>query len=326
MNPAQQLLSRVRVVLARPSHPGNIGACARAMKTMGLTRLYLVNPLKFPHQDAITMAAHSLDVLDNAIVCDSLEDALAGTVFTVASTARPRGIEHEVLNAREAGGELARHACEGYVALLMGTEKFGLSNEEISRCNLIGLIPCDPEFSSLNLASAVQVFAYEIRQGVLSIETPAAEQEGGRVQERLGGPVEDTMNHKADAATDASMEGGLAGHPEARLAERLAAQRRAQAGDTAGDPPATHQEVEHLLRHWERVLYQIDFLNDRHPKKIMYRLRRFMARARPEKKEVRILRGILTEVQKSLKPEALARPIPDRVAAQPADLDKEKLD
>lgn len=276
MSTVQEMLARVRVVLVRPSHPGNIGACARAMKTMGLTRLVLVNPLKFPHEDANTMAAHSQDILESALVCDSLDQALAGTVYRVASTARPRGIEHEVLSARDAGLQLARQSLEGDVALLMGTEKFGLSNEEIGLCNVIGLIACNPDFSSLNLAAAVQVFAYEIRQAVTAM----------------------------------SGLGGL----------------RAGEDDGPKDLPASHEEVEHLLRHWEEVLYQIDFLNQRHPKKIMFRLRRFLARAQPEKKEVRILRGFLTEVQKSLRPEALARHAESVVASPGSALAGDELD
>ena len=240
------LLGRVRVVLSHPSHPGNIGACARAMKTMGLSRLYLVNPLKFPDVEATTLAAHSTDILEHAQICQSVDEALAGTAFTVATTARTRGLAHELLSAREAGRRIAAEAARGEVALLMGTEKWGLSTEEVSRCNVLAVIPSNPEFCSLNLAAAVQVFAYEIYQA-------------------LAIPIAHEMT----------------------------------------DLPATHEEVERFFSHFEDVLFQVQFLNDHHPKKIMQRVRRLFARARMEKKEVRILRGVLTEIQKNLRPEAV---------------------
>ncbi|MFN0316431.1 MAG: RNA methyltransferase [Burkholderiales bacterium] len=251
MNP-HALLSRVRVVLSHPSHPGNIGAAARAMKTMGLSRLYLVNPLKFPHAEATTLAAHSTDILEHAQVCQTLDEALSGTVFAVASTARSRGLAHELLSAREAGRRIAAEAAHGEVALLMGTEKWGLTTEEVSRCNVLAVIPSSPDFSSLNLAAAVQVFAYEIYQA---------------------------------------------------LAEPIA--------NEITDLPAAHEEIEHFLSHMEEVLYQVQFLNEHHPKKIMQRLRRLFARARMEKKEVRILRGVLTEIQKNLRPEVQNLPRKD---------------
>ncbi len=248
---AHDLLARVRVVLSHPSHPGNIGAAARAMNTMGLSRLYLVNPLKFPHVEATTMATHSTAILERAQVCQSVDEALAGTVFTVASTARSRGISHAVLSAREAGQRIAAEAVRGDVALLMGTEKWGLTTEEVGRCNVITVIASSSEFSSLNLAAAVQVFAYEIFQA-------------------LAEPLSNEML----------------------------------------DLPAPHEDVERFLGHFEEVLFQIQFLNEHHPKKIMLRLRRLFARARLEKKEVRILRGVMTEIQKNLRPEVLATKLP----------------
>lgn len=269
MNSAHDLLGRVRVVLSHPSHPGNIGACARAMKTMGLNRLFLVNPLHFPHAEATALAANSHDILERASVCSSLDEALAGTVFTLASTARSRGIEHEVLDAQQAGVRLVSEAGRGEVALLMGTEKWGLSTAEISRCNVIGFIPCSETFSSLNLGAALQVFAYEIRRAAMDLTADAA-------------PAGD-------------------------------------AGDVQKDLPATHEEIEHLLQHWETVLYQVEFLNAAHPKKIMLRLRRLLARAQPERKEVRILRGFLTEMQRSLRPEALSR-IPPKFLGMNSDV------
>ena len=156
-------LERVRVVLCETSHPGNIGAAARAMKTMGLSRLFLVKPKHFPHADAEAFASGALDVLRAAVVCDSLEAALAGTVLAVASTSRHRDLTHDVVNCREACQRLAADASHGEVALVFGPERTGLTVRDVNKCQLIAAIPANPDYASLNLAQAVQVFAYELR-------------------------------------------------------------------------------------------------------------------------------------------------------------------
>ncbi len=159
-------LKNIRVVLTQTSHPGNIGAAARAMKTMGLDTLYLVNPRHFPHDEADRRAAGALDVLEKARVCDSLAQALSGCVLAVATSARQRGLRHEVKSAREAAGSLLSVAAANPVALVFGNETSGLSNEEASLCQLWAYVPTSAELSSLNLAAAVQIFAYELRMAV----------------------------------------------------------------------------------------------------------------------------------------------------------------
>lgn len=159
--------------MSHTSHPGNIGAAARAMKTMGLSRLYLVNPKSFPHADAEAFAAGATDILERAVVCATLDEALAGTVFAVASTARHRDLAHEVVDCREASGRLIAEAGAADVALVFGTERSGLTTEEVSRCHLIAMIATDWDYSSLNLAQAVQVFAYELRMHAIGTQTYA---------------------------------------------------------------------------------------------------------------------------------------------------------
>ena len=169
-------LGRVRVVLSHTSHPGNIGAAARAMRTMGLSHLYLVNPKDFPHREARALAAGALDILNAAIVCESLDEALAGTVLSVAATARNRDLSHEVLDCRTACQRVLSETRRGDVALVFGTERTGLTIAEVSKCRLIATIPADPAYTSLNLAQAVQVFAYEVRVATeLSHNEPAAD-------------------------------------------------------------------------------------------------------------------------------------------------------
>ena len=165
-------LANVRVVLSRPSHPGNIGACARAMKTMGLTSLYLVCPQRFPHAEAVARAANAGDVLAAARVCATLDEALEGVTLTAALSARRREHHPPLLNPREAAAELAVTALTQPVALLFGNETWGLHREEVDRCQRLVLIPTDPACKSLNLASAVQVLAYELRLAACGAQTP----------------------------------------------------------------------------------------------------------------------------------------------------------
>ena len=154
-------LARVRVVLCRTSHPGNIGAAARAMKTMGLSRLTLVQPKFFPHAEADARASGAGDVLAQARVCATLAEALDDTVFAVGMSARRRDLALPFCWARE--GAQRALAVQGEVALVFGNETAGLSNEELALCQLPVMIPANPEYTSLNLAAAVQLMCYELR-------------------------------------------------------------------------------------------------------------------------------------------------------------------
>ena len=171
MNP-EVLLSRIRVVLCRPSHPGNIGAAARAMKTMGLSDLHLVSPRQFPDPEADTRATGAVDLLHHARVCDSLKEALAETTFAVAMSARQRDLGPSVGQPRAVVGRLLAEARNGKVALVFGNETVGLSNEEVMHCQAAVCIPTNPEFSSLNLGAAVQVLCYECRMAAYAALPP----------------------------------------------------------------------------------------------------------------------------------------------------------
>ena len=227
-------LNNVRVILSHTTHPGNIGAAARAMKTMGLSRLYLINPRYFPDAQATAMAAGADDVLANAQVCSTLDEALHGVVMVAGMSVRVRDISQEVLAPREAMPLLMQQTRQ-QVALLFGTEMSGLTNEELARCQLMVRIPVNPDYTSLNLAAAVQLVSYEMRL--------AAGQ-------------------------------GDCGAPEVT--------------------PASAEHVEGFFRQLEAALTEIEFLNGKHPTKLMHKLRRLYARARLEPEEINILRGILT--------------------------------
>lgn len=161
-------LKNIRIVLSRTTHPGNIGAAARAMKTMGLESLWLVAPRYFPHADADARAAHATDVLAAARVCATLGEALAGVTYAVACSARPRDLSLEAADARQAAGRVLSIAQAHPVAVVFGNEASGLTTDEVGHCQLIVHVPANPQYPSLNLAAAVQVLAYELRMGALN--------------------------------------------------------------------------------------------------------------------------------------------------------------
>lgn len=236
----------INIVLVETSHPGNIGAVARAMKNMGLARLTLVAPQRFPDPEATWRAVSAADVLQNARVVGSLDEAIGDAGFVVGASARERRIPWPVLDARRAAGEIADFSHRGEVAVLFGREDNGLSNEELMRCNLHLAIPTGSSYSSLNLAMAVQIVCYELHMMACGDDLPAA----------------------PDANWDA--------------------------------PPATQDNMQRFYRHLEETLVQIGFLNPDAPRQLMARLRRLYGRLRLDEMELNILRGILTETQKSL--------------------------
>ncbi len=162
------VLARFRIVLSNTSHPGNIGSAARAMKTMGFAKLYLINPKEFPSDVARSLASNADDLLEQAIVVSSLEEALAGTTLQVAMTARRRELVQPLQTPRQLAPELLATAHQGgEIALVFGTEMSGLTIDDVQLCNRLATIPTNPAYSSLNLAQAVQVFCYELRAGLL---------------------------------------------------------------------------------------------------------------------------------------------------------------
>jgi len=241
-------LDLVRVVLVDTSHPGNIGAAARAMRAMGLARLYLVRPKDFPSAEATARAAGADGLLYKAEVFDSLEHALADCVWVVGTTVRNRRLELAQWTPRSFAARAFEETRRGQVALVFGREQAGLSNQELDLCQGVASIATDAEFSSLNVAAAVQIFAYELR---------LAFSEG--IGESRGTPGDDDE-------------------------------------DTA---PATAAQLEGLYEHFEQALTDIGYHDPKAPKLLMRRLRRLYARARPDRAELNILRGILAATQRS---------------------------
>ncbi|OGA03462.1 MAG: hypothetical protein A3H35_21040 [Betaproteobacteria bacterium RIFCSPLOWO2_02_FULL_62_17] len=257
MNPSR-CFERIRVVLHRPSHPGNIGAAARAMKTMGLSRLVLVEPRRFPDREADALAVNAADLLAAAKICSSLKQALEGVALAVAWSARGRDLSHAPLEARAAAAETVALAGTSEVALVFGNETAGLANEDVLLCNRLAHIPTVPDFSSLNLAAAVQIVAYEI---YLAAGTAARA-----------------------AQSQPSSKGEFSGRDEIDTRGEIYSKREL----------ATVEQVEHFYAHLESSLGQTDFLEPGKPKRMMERMRRLFGRAGLQREEVNILRGMLT--------------------------------
>ncbi len=187
----------LRIVLVGTQHPGNIGSAARAMKTMGLSSLVLVAPEKAPDRDTHAMAAGADDLVETAPIFATLAEAVADCRWVLGCTARSRRIQLEPLNPRDAARRATAAAVGGPVALVFGRERSGLDNVEMALCNAAVHIPSDPEFSSLNLAAAVQVLSYELRCAMLE-GLPAA---------AIGDPAPRTPPADAQTATHAQLEG-----------------------------------------------------------------------------------------------------------------------
>ncbi|MGK2946428.1 MAG: tRNA (cytosine(32)/uridine(32)-2'-O)-methyltransferase TrmJ [Candidatus Malihini olakiniferum] len=168
------MLENIRIVLVDTSHTGNMGSTARAMKTMGLKNFYLVNPLIKPDSKAIALAAGAGDIIGNATLVDTLDEALFGCNLVVGTSARSRSLPWPMIEPRECGVRSAREAQCAPVALVFGNERRGLTNDELQKCHYHVCIPTNQEYSSLNLAMAVQLIAYEVRIAYIDLLAQAA--------------------------------------------------------------------------------------------------------------------------------------------------------
>ena len=165
------LLKNIRIVMVNTSHPGNIGAAARAMKNMGLDKLYLVEPKDYPSLEAIRRSVGAIDILDNAVVVKDLNQAISGCVWVAGTSARLRTVEWPILEPRDYVQKALEYIDQGEIAIVFGRENSGLSNEEMDKCNVLLHIPTNPDFSSLNIAAAVQIVCYEFRLALTNTRT-----------------------------------------------------------------------------------------------------------------------------------------------------------
>ena len=240
------MLENVRIVLVSTSDCRNIGSAARAMKTMGLSQLVLVDPLEMPNGQAQALAAGATDVLANAKVVGAMEEAVNDCGLVVGTSARSRTLPWPMLEPRNCGEKLIDEASDYPVALVFGRESSGLTNEELQLCHFHVQIPANPEYSSLNLAMAVQTLSYEVRMAYLASQ-------------------EQTLERNNEQ-----------GYPVV-------------------------EETERFYQHFEQALKATGFIVPSHPGLVMTKLRRLFNRARPDSKEVKMMRGILASVERAAK-------------------------
>ncbi len=240
------LLDKVRVVLVNTSDCRNIGSAARAMKTMGLSQLVLVDPIEMPNGQAQALAAGATDVLAGAKVVATLEEAITDCGLVVGTSARSRTLPWPMLEPRGCGEKLINEAKDYDVALVFGRESSGLTNDELQLCHFHVQIPANPDYSSLNLAMAVQTLSYEVRTSFLA------------------------QQNEAFSASDE-------------------------------DEYPIVEDTERMYQHFEDALKATGFIVPSHPGLVMTKLRRLLNRARPDVKEVKMLRGILASVERAAK-------------------------
>jgi len=259
MSEQSSLLSNVRIVLVNTSDCRNIGSAARAMKTMGLSELILVDPIEMPNGQAQALAAGATDVLKNAKVVGTLAEAISDCGLVVGTSARSRTLPWPMLEPRGCGEKLVEEAHNFPVALVFGRESSGLTNDELQLCHFHVQIPANPDYSSLNLAMAVQTLSYEVRTSFLIDQQKEFQTKGENLSKNLPKKVVD--------------------EEEFPIVE----------------------ETERFYQHFEDALKATGFITPSHPGLVMTKLRRLFNRARPDVKEVKMMRGILASIQRAAK-------------------------
>lgn len=290
-------LSRVHVILVNTSHPGNIGATARALKNMGIANLRLVDPRDYPSDVAMWRAVSATDVLERAKVFPTLVEAVADCSMVIGASARSRRMPWPMLSPRQcarhvllevqraadasggqdAGG--AQDAGGGQIALVFGREDTGLTNDELQQCHYHVQIPANEDYSSLNLAAAVMVICYEVRIAML---------------EHAGDP---------------------------RLGADAPLYDPASEDEYWDVPKADGHQMELFYQHLEKALVAMDFHDPENPRLLMPRMRRLFGRIRPDAMEINILRGVLTYIDEHVRRANANQPAQDEKAGnkQPKD-------
>ncbi|MDX2369678.1 MAG: TrmJ/YjtD family RNA methyltransferase [Colwellia sp.] len=261
------LLDKVRIVLVNTSDCRNIGSAARAMKTMGLSQLVLVDPIEMPNGQAQALAAGATDVLSNAKVVSSLSEAIEDCGLVIGTSARSRTLPWPMLEPRGCGEKMITEAGEYPVALVFGRESSGLTNDELQLCHFHVQIPANPDYSSLNLAMAVQTLSYEVRTSyLLSLD-------------------EDKQEHSTGNGT--------------YIGKNSLGKKTFNAKSEDNELYPVTEETERFYQHFDNALKATGFIGDKHPGLVMTKLRRLFNRARPDVKEIKMMRGILASIERA---------------------------
>ncbi len=279
------LHNRVRFIMVSPTHPGNVGSAARAIKNMGFGELVLVSPRDpevLHSEEAVALASGATDILETAQIAPDLDTALTGITLAFALTARSRDMGPPSLDIRQTAQlsrtHLHNHA-DTRIAIVLGTERTGLDNDDISRCHRICHIPANPQYSSLNVSQALLLAAWELNYAMQSPPAP----------KHFGSAADSHVGH--DTALDAILSHAAESAPPAAPLSSAAIEARDY---------ATAEKVEAFINHWESALIGIDFLNPNHPKKLMPRMRYMFTRIHMTQEEVDMMRGVCTNILKTV--------------------------
>lgn len=284
-NSSGSLLDKVRIVLVNTSDCRNIGSAARAMKTMGLSQLILVDPIEMPNGQAQALAAGATDVLANAKVVSTLSEAIEDCGLVVGTSARSRTLPWPMLEPRGCGEKMITEANEYPVALVFGRESSGLTNDELQLCHFHVQIPANPEYSSLNLAMAVQTLSYEVRTSyLLSLDDSNQEHSTGN--------------------------GAYIGKKS--IGKRDVVKKSLHAKSEDNELYPVTEETERFYQHFENALIGTGFIVESHPGLVMTKLRRLFNRARPDVKEIKMMRGILASIERASIERASVEKISDK--------------
>jgi tRNA (cytidine32/uridine32-2'-O)-methyltransferase len=258
-------LDRIRIVMVNTTLPANIGAAARAMKTMGLSHLTLVNPKTFPSPDATALAAGAANILDHVTLVQTLEEAIADCTLVFGTSARSRTIPWPLLDVRAATHLAIDETMNGEIAIVFGREDRGLTNEELAQAQFHLTIPVNEEYGVLNVAAAIQVVCYELRMNAL---------------QKQDHTVEHHSNYeKCNPEKSSEQQMPLIGHMQ------------------WDEPLADQAMMQQFYPHLEAMLADIDFIDPKNPRLLPLRLRRLFGRVRLDRMEYNLLRGIFGRVQ-----------------------------
>jgi tRNA (cytidine32/uridine32-2'-O)-methyltransferase len=253
-------LNRIRIVMVNTTLPANIGAAARAMKTMGLSKLTLVDPKIFPSPDATALAAGAANILDNVTIVQTLEEAIADCTLVFGTSARSRTIPWPLLDVRSATKLAINETSHGEIAIVFGREDRGLTNEELAQAQFHLTIPVNEDYGVLNVAAAIQVVCYELRMNALLKQDNAVE-------------------NKSTTDESNNQQMPLIGHMQ------------------WDEPLADQAMMQQFYPHLEAMLADIDFIDPKNPRLLPLRLRRLFGRVRLDRMEYNLLRGIFGRVQ-----------------------------
>ena len=270
------ILNNISVVLCNTSHPGNIGSTARAMKTMGITNLILVDPITKPDDHTMALASNAKDVVESAKIVDNIDDALTDTTIAIAMTSRRREFQQHIFTPREIAPQIIDRAIDNQkIALVFGSEKNGLTITQLEKCNRLITIPGNPEYCSLNLAQAVQIICYEIYTQYIN----------NCINDNINNINNTNNNNNSSSNTNNSNNN---------------TNSISSTSITNSTKPSTFADTQGILNHLDSILTKVDFYHKKNTERVKRNLQHIIHKASLERDEVDLIRGMLTKISQNI--------------------------